>query len=409
MEPKSIAFLCHPYHRGGVTRWMADAAIYLSNKGYSIYFVAPSPTIVFFSARGREPMVQLFAKEPNKVQVVTTNVGREFEFGTFEYRTFIYKQLLCNVPLGVPVIVSDDAAVWAAACGLHNSFPIVGVLHADDKAYYELSIRYQKEVSVFVSVANRVDRVFKEQCPGIDARRLFTIPCGINLPPIPVPRPVNAQLEVLYVGRIERGQKRTEDLLAVASALKSNGTPFHLTIIGDGAEVKPIMEQKVNELNLSAEVAFTGWLSQQQVLQRMATADALILVSNYEGMPISMMEALGSGCGFAGTRVSGIEDYEFHQLAPQCFRVFDIGDTQTAAVKLKELGEVPVTARQQAARALAEDQFSMDRCLDRYLEAIATIPARQYTATKVQLSLKDKLKSRVLSALRAARMQGKRA
>ena len=58
-----IAFLCHPYHRGGVTRWMADAAVAAARRGAQVWFVTIEPSKPFKSAGGREPMVELQAKK----------------------------------------------------------------------------------------------------------------------------------------------------------------------------------------------------------------------------------------------------------------------------------------------------------------------------------------------------------
>lgn len=400
-----IAFLCHPYHRGGVTRWMADAAIAYARRGHEVYFVTVAPQQVFYSGEGRETMLQLLARDKHNVHVHSLPVGREFEFGSPAYCTYIYKQLLVKfVPLGTPIILSDDSYVWSAAASLHEAYPVVGVLHADEQYYYDVTARFKDSVDVFACVSDRVHKKAINQCPTLNPERVFTIPCGIELPAVAFKNTVSDKIRLVYVGRISDYQKRSGDLLKLAAALETKGIPFHLTIIGDGITARPELEQKFKAANLQHNVTFTGWLSQAQVHEHLTNSDTLVLTSDFEGMPIAMMEALAAGCGFVGTRVSGIEDYEFHPLAPACFRVFDVGDINDAVSKIVELSDVSLTARQKAARSLAESQFSMDICLDNYLHAMSVIKRTDFKPVQASLPATEHLKSRLISAARSLKM-----
>jgi glycosyltransferase involved in cell wall biosynthesis len=350
-------------------------------------------------------MVQLLRKTPNNVHIASQKVGREFEFGTPNYNAYTYQKLiLANVPPGTPIILSDDRTVWQAACSLRGTYPIVGVLHADEPHYYALAQKHHNEASIFVCVSARVSRLVKEKSPAIEPSRVFVVPCGIELPPVQKNYNSNATLQLVYVGRITEYQKRSGDLAKVAVLLRQKNIPFHLNIIGDGLETKVALQKTIKDEGLEGQVTFTGWLSQAKVAEYLNTSDVLVLTSDFEGMPIAMMEGLASGCGFVGTRVSGIEDYENHPLATDCFRVFEVGDIEGAVAKIQEVAARPVAARKAAARQLAEEQFSMDTCLANYNKAIATIPAKTYTATSASLSPVEVVKSRVTSGLRALKM-----
>ncbi len=406
---KSIAFLCHPYHRGGVTRWMADAAIAYADKGYTVYFATLEPTITFFSGEGRETMLQLLTRTKNSVITGRIKVGREFEFGTPEYLEYIYKKtLLATVPRGVPVILSDDKSVWAAAVSLHQTYPIVGVLHADENAYYELTRKYHKLTDILVSVSARVERTVKERYPDVPADKLFVIPCGIHLPPVNQRSHKEDTLQLIYVGRVNDYQKRSGDLLKIAASLREKNISFNLNIIGDGAAYKTNLEKQFKDAGLNDSVTFRGWLSQAEVKDYLQKADVMILPSDFEGMPIAMMEALASGCGFVGTRVSGIEDYENDALAQDCFRVYEIGDIEDAVNKIQQVAAMPLAARHKAARQLAESQFSMDNCLANYDKAIATIKPRSYSAGSASMSPVAILKSRLTAIARAMKVKSSR-
>jgi len=407
-ENKKIAFLCHPYHRGGVTRWMADAAIAFAGRGWEVYFITVEPSVVFFSGKGRETLLQLLQKERSSVHTLSVRVGREFEFGTQAYRSFVYKKLLLNLPSGTPVILSDDPAVWEAACAMHDTYPVVGVLHADEAYYYSLAKRYFKSVSVLACVSERVKRTVIEQIPGIDVEAIYTIPCGINLPAAHFRQHDGNILQLVYVGRITEYQKRVSDLVKVCSLLQQSNTAFHLNIIGDGGD-KAMLENKFKDAGLNAAVTFHGWLSQKEVSEWLSGSDILILTSDFEGTPIAMMEALAAGCGLVGTRVSGIEDYELHPLANDCLGLFDVGDIRDAIIKIEKIAAVPVSMRQQSARNLAESEFSMQVCLDKYGKAIATFtPAGRSIAVKPEMPVSSILYSRIIAASRALKVRLKK-
>lgn len=406
---KSIAFLCHPYHRGGVTRWMADAAIAYAAMGYKVYFATLEPTITFFSGQGRETMLQLLTKTKNNVVKGSVKVGREFEFGTPEYLEYIYKKaLLATVPPGVPLILSDDKSVWAAAVSLHDTYPIVGVLHADEDAYYNLTKKYHKYADILVSVSARVQHTIQQRFADVPANKLFIIPCGIHLPPVNTRTHKEEVLQLIYVGRVNDYQKRSGDLLKIATSIREKNIPFVLNIIGDGAAYKTNLEAQFKQAGLDNAVTFRGWLSQAAVKDYLNSADVMILPSDFEGMPIAMMEALASGCGFVGTRVSGIEDYENDQLAPDCFRVYEVGDIEDAVNKIQDVAAIPLAARHKAARQLAESQFSMDNCLANYDKAIATIQPKAYRAGSASISPIAVIKSRLIAMARAMKVKGSR-
>jgi len=399
-----IAFLCHPYHRGGVTRWMADAAIALSLAGHETYFVTIDPVTQFRSAKGRETMLQLIAREQNKIHIVSTAVGSEFEFGLQEYRIYVYKRLLVRLPMGTPVILSDDPAVWAAAAELHDCYPVVGVMHSDDGYYYGLAEKYFREVDVFACVSNRISSNIRKRIPGFNNENVLTIPCGINLPDAEENISDGNILQLIYVGRISDVAKRVGDLLKIAEQLARTNVRFHLDIIGDG-DARVVLEDKFAKSDVHEYVTFTGWQSKDKVTDYLCEADILLLTSDFEGTPIAMMEAFAAGCGVVGTRVSGIEDYEHDPMAADCLSVYSVGDIDDAVGKILQLAGVPKNMRRKAARKLAEEEFSMEVCLKKYLNAISVLKARSAEPPIIKMSPLTIIYSNIRATARGLRLR----
>jgi glycosyltransferase involved in cell wall biosynthesis len=141
----------------------------------------------------------------------------------------------------------------------------------------------------------------------------------------------------------------------------------------------------------------------------LARYDILVLTSDFEGTPIAMMEALAAGCGMVGTRVSGIEDYELHPQASDCFALFDTGNIEDAVSKIENIANVPVNTRQQSARKLAESEFSMQVCLEKYSKAIATIkPCEKNMVMTVKIPVWANIYSWIIAATRYMKMSMKK-
>ena len=65
------------------------------------------------------------------------------------------------------------------------------------------------------------------------------------------------------------------------------------------------------ELALSAKVHFLG--SQGNVYPYLHDADIFLLPSDYEGMPMTIIEAMGTGLPIVATRVGGVPDMICHE------------------------------------------------------------------------------------------------
>jgi len=309
------------------------------------------------------------------------------------------------LPLFTPVILSDSEPTWIAATAFYGTYPIVGVLHADEDYYYSLAEKYYKRVDIFACVSKRVSTITSKRIPEFNSDQIYTIPCGIEFSSLQRGGDDNAILKLVYVGRISDYQKRTGDLLKMVSLLAKDNTSFHLDIIGDGVAARAVLEQRFKDEGLSKYVTFRGWLSKQEVAIYLSQSDILLLTSDFEGTPIAMMEALAAGCGVVGTRVSGIEDYEHHQLATGCYSVFAVGDIADAVQKINKIATIPEQTRVTAARALAESEFTMQVCMQKYFAAIDEIQMKPISPVKVKLSLFDRLYSGLIAFARYQKMK----
>ena len=366
-----VAFLCHAYHRGGVTRWMVDAAAELRKRGAAVWFVAPEPRTPFASGAGRPSVASLVRDVPpeHRPELVARPVGTPFELGTHSYRTAMYAAtVLSSVPAGTPIIVSDDEDVWAAAAGLSNAFPMIGILHADDPKYYALARAYGAQLAGCVAVSQRIARnAARETSLSVD-----TIPCGVPMRPLGETRSNSQPFRIVWIGRVEEAQKRVSDLPRIAVALRDRGVSFVLDVIGDGPQ-RSALEKQIDERGLHGLVRLCGWRDAESIWRQLCASHVLILPSNYEGMPVVVMEALSAGCAVVASKVSGVEDAAEDALAGRVLFTHEIGDIEGAVSQILRAIDIPERERRSLARDSAARLFSIEVCIDRYEAVLGRI------------------------------------
>jgi glycosyltransferase involved in cell wall biosynthesis len=81
----------------------------------------------------------------------------------------------------------------------------------------------------------------------------------------------------------------------------------YLVMTADGP-LRPDIAAQAARAGLSDRVRFTGLLDHEAIPLWVAAADALVLPSLNEGMPLSVLEGFASGKPVVGTRVGGIPE-----------------------------------------------------------------------------------------------------
>jgi glycosyltransferase involved in cell wall biosynthesis len=91
-----------------------------------------------------------------------------------------------------------------------------------------------------------------------------------------------------------------------------------LTIVGEGNEKNELM-QFADSLGLNGKVQFTGLRSPNEIAVLMNTHSALVMFSNFEGMPVTIIEAKCCGLPVIATHTGAIPEMLNHstdQLVP---------------------------------------------------------------------------------------------
>jgi len=166
----------------------------------------------------------------------------------------------------------------------------VGMIQSDDKQVYDL-------VEQFFPWLDAVAGVSTEICRKIEARMTTRKIPAVHQPygvPMPAATPVRSHdgpLSVLYLGRVSEEQKRVSLMRRVMKATLEKHPSLTWTLAGDGEEL-PVFQ---TEFAGNDRVEILGSVPYEQVPKLLEAHDVYFLCSDYEGLPLSLLEAMGAG------------------------------------------------------------------------------------------------------------------
>lgn len=167
----------------------------------------------------------------------------------------------------------------------------IGMIQSDDGCVYELVERYLPWIDIVAGVSNEICGKMESR---LGSRRIPVVhqPYGVPMPDCPPTRKLNGPLRVLYLGRIIEEQKRVGLMTRVIRHTLAETPDIHWTIAGDGPDLAAM---KADFSADAARVNFLGRVSYQDVPDILRNQDAYFLCSDYEGLPLSLLEAMGAG------------------------------------------------------------------------------------------------------------------
>ena len=310
------------------------------------------------------------------------------------YHPIALRDLRLRVPLAAaqigalvrrhrPAVMIANSLVTAWVARLANprgDVPVVAVAHGWPAHRYAWVSRplaiADRVVPVSQDVARRLTRA------GLSASRMTIVPNGIDLAPFG-PRDAAAiasaraalgagpdDVVVANVGRYV-DQKAQHHIIEIARRLVPTHPHLRFALIGWG-EREAALRALVASYGLDAHVRFL--VRRSDVPDLLMASDVYLSVSDWEGMPLSMIEAMAAGLPIVSTDVEGIRaliDSSNGVLAP-------VADVDALAEGVRRLAEDEVGRLQRGAesRARAEAQFSQDVMCRRLLSVLDEVAAR---------------------------------
>ncbi|HKG95623.1 MAG TPA: glycosyltransferase [Gemmatimonadaceae bacterium] len=276
---------------------------------------------------------------------------------------------------GVPTLVHTDHArifpdkrryMFAEHVLSHLAYRVVGVSE-DTSANL---VRYEKiSREKLLTIPN-----------GIDGRRYnVTVDAAAKRRELGLP----AEGPVIGLGARLTPQKGLIHLLRAMAVLQQRVPNLSCVIAGEG-ELDAELKSAARELGVDDRVRFVGM--RLDLPQLLKVFDLYVLPSEWEGLPMAILEAMGSGCPIVATDVGGLRtaiesDVNGRLVPPR--------DPQALADAIAGLLASPETRRRYAAEAKGtfHERFSAEAMTRRY-EKLYLRQAERVTRTSMQTALR---------------------
>jgi len=272
--------------------------------------------------------------------------------------------ILCGIPARlarVRVVMTEHALQWRARGPL----------------YHKLALRYCRYADEVTVVEPALGEYFRSEL-AVPAAKLHYVANGVRLAERSAARitPMRQRLGIaadvfayFYIGRLDP-VKDLGTLLGAFAALPADVlSRARLYLVGDGSE-RALLETTRDSLGLGDRVTFLG--VRTDVADVLMAADALVMSSTSEGLPMVLLEAMAAGVPCIATAVGGI---------PKLFGEdrglgVPVQDAGKLAAAMAEVARSPELRQRLVGNALTNlrEHYALDAVVDRYLELLGLPP-----------------------------------
>jgi glycosyltransferase involved in cell wall biosynthesis len=244
----------------------------------------------------------------------------------------------------------------------------IGIGQSDDPQVYDMMRHYAPWMDL-TAMVSRTMKQKAEAMPAFARVPVASLPYGVPMcvdAEVPV-RNSSQPLRILYLGRLDREQKRVQLFPEILSQLCASGNPFHWTLAGTGPE-RGFLEARLKPTGAGQSVSFLGGVGYAEVPAVLREHDVFLLASDYEGLPLSLLEAMGYGLvpvvSHLKSGIPEVVDDSNGILVP----INDVGGYARAIIRLHEHRD-EFAAKSAAARERVKKNYSVAAMTDRWLAA----------------------------------------
>lgn len=252
---------------------------------------------------------------------------------------------------------------------LEKSYPkIKGSLYLNRyiKECREAIVRADQNVFISYEGFNN----FREAKYVTDLKKLSVFHNGIDDKPLlDIPKVTDRKYNLCTTGTVckRKGQYLIVEALSRLEAEKRRN--IHLSIYGDGPDLSGL-QALVNNTHLEDCVSFYGAVPNSEIHNKLSKNNIYILMSNNEGLPISIIEAMRAGLPIISTRISGIPEQVDSRngilLDPDCDQLYQV---------LDNLDNYDWEALGAASRQRFDNEFTFTQMISSYCDMLDKVSA----------------------------------
>ena len=376
-----LGITCYPTY-GGSGVVATELGLELAERGHEVHFISYAQPI------------RLNRSEPN-IHYHEVEVSR---YPLFEYPPYdlalatrmaevseLYELDLLHVHYAIPHSVSALLARQMLAWGpSHRKLPFVTTLHGtditvvgQDRSYLPVT-RFSIEQSDGVTAISEYlrERTLREFGIKNNIKVIYNfVNCELycrdkDLGERRAEYAPHGERILVHVSNF-RPVKRVTDVIEIFDRVRKQ-VPSKLLLMGDGPERSPA-EWLAVQKGIHNDVIFLG--KQEQIGEKLAIADVLLLPSQLESFGLAALEAMASEVVPIATRVGGVPEVIEHG---ETGFLADVGDVDAMARYAIEILNDEPRLRQmgKACRRAAGDRFSAKKIIPQYEEFYRLVLAR---------------------------------
>ena len=242
---------------------------------------------------------KIFSSNPSITEefVSPINTAKNYLLECYQYSKRVYA-IIQKYPGSI--VYAQGLSVWAAINKIN--MPVIVNPHGLEP-YQSISLKDKlfslpfqfifnsifSKADYVVSLGGKLTDILKEKVK--DKNKLVVIPNAVQLPAVNEERKWNEKLKLLFVARFAHN-KGIHILLEAIKQLNNEGyvDKFQFNLGGKG----PLFEYFSKEFNYE-NVAYLGFISDEQLIQLYKTNDLFVFPTLFEGMPTVVLEAMSYG------------------------------------------------------------------------------------------------------------------
>lgn len=191
---------------------------------------------------------------------------------------------------------------------------------------------------------------------GVPPERTAIIPNAVPAPRRRREPSADKPPHLLFLGRLG-DRKRVGDLLEALAMPAVRALDWTATVAGDG-DVERYRAQ-ARSLGLDGRIRFPGWTGPDETDRLLATADVMVLPSEAENLPMSILEGMANGLAIVATPVGAVPEV-IQPGVNGC--LVPVGDVEALSIALRDLiSDCAIRERLGAgARAVYQERFAIE-------------------------------------------------
>jgi L-malate glycosyltransferase len=366
-----IGITCYPTY-GGSGVVATELGLELAQRGHEIHFISYAPPI---RLRGQEHNIHYHEVEVSRYPL--------FDYPPYDLALAtrmaevaqLYDLDLLHVHYAIPHSVSALLARQMLAAGSRGRrLPFVTTLHGTDitlvgldRSYLPIT-RYSIDQSDGVTAISNYlrDRTMRVFDVKKEIKVIYnSVNCDVYSrsaasPEARLEYAPNGEKLLVHLSNF-RPVKRLSDVIEIFDRVRKQ-IPARLMLIGDGPD-RSVAEWLSVQKGIHEDVLFLG--KQDQVQEKLAIADILLMPSELESFGLAALEAMACEVVPIATRTGGVPEVIEHGTSGY---LADVGDVDTMARYAIELlkDESRLRTMGKAARAVAQARFCSSRIVPQY-------------------------------------------